>query len=143
MKLPVNIANNIFKAPLLGYDEEVTFFKGESAVVRSPIYQFSGTIQRASLKTIQMVRDGMDLAIEQSLHTDKKLAGYNATQSEVSTRQSFVIDYYQAPLANGDDVPDSLELVYKVIDLSNNAKHIATGVQKYGLQKYLRLDDNA
>lgn len=143
MKLPVNIANNIFKTTLYGYDEEVTKVKGERVTVRSAIYEFTGTIQRASLRDIQMVRDGQDLAITQSLHTDRKLSGYNATQNAVSTRQSFVIDYYQAPLADGDDVPDDIEMVFKVIDLSNNAKHITGGVQKYALQKYVNMDNNA
>lgn len=142
MKLPVNIANNIFKTTLYGYDEEVTKVKGERVTVRTAIYSFKGTIQRASLRNIKMARDGQDLEISQSLHTSRKLAAYNATQDEVSTRQSFVIDYYQAPLADGDDVPDDIELVYKVVDLSNNAKHISGGVQKYALAKYVSFDAN-
>ena len=34
---------------LYGYDEEVTKVKGERVTVRSAIYSFKGTIQRASL----------------------------------------------------------------------------------------------
>lgn len=143
MKLPVNIANNIFKTKLYGYDEEVTEVKGETVTIRSAIYEFTGTIQRASLRDIQMVREGQDLEISQSLHTSRKLSAYNATQNTVSNRQSFVIDYYQAPLADGDDVPDDIELVYKVVDLSNNAKHISGAVQKYALAKYVNMDNNA
>lgn len=143
MKLPVNIANNIFKKPLLGYDEVVEFVKGTPTTTRTAIYQFSGTIQRASLRDIQMVREGQGLDISQSLHTSRKLSGYNATQNAQSTRQSFVIDYYHAPLSDGDDVPDDIELVYKVVDLSNMEKHIAGSVQKYALQKYVNMDYNA
>lgn len=135
MKLPVNIANNLFKTKITAYDESVTELKGKTQTVTGADYTFSGTIQPASLKMTKMIREGQGVDIDLILHTTKKLSAFDATQGHVNATQSYVVDTHVNGLT-------SVRAVYKVIALGNWAKHISGSINKYGLEKYVNVNDN-
>jgi len=127
MKLPVHIANNIFKTNVTVYDEVVTRVKGQQVTAKEDDRIISATIQPAGDKAQTMLPDGAIQDGVVSIFTSNSLSSYNATQSGEEQRQTFV-------LYAGE--------TWKVHVIQNWALHIQSNINKYLATKYLNVNDN-
>lgn len=127
MRLPVHIANNIFKTNVTVYDEIVTRAKGQQVTVKEDNRTISATIQPAGDKAQAMLPDGAIQDGVVSIFTSSTLSSYNATQSSEEQRQTFV-------LYAGE--------TWKVHVVQNWALHMQSNINKYLATKYLNVNDN-
>lgn len=127
MKLPVHLANNIFKTSWTAYDETATRIKGRAVRVQEPDRIVVGTIQPAGNKQQTMLPDGANSDGALSIFTNEALYSYDATQNAEIQRQTFV-------RFEGE--------VWKIHVVQNWQIHIQTNINKYLATKYVNVDDN-
>ena len=159
MKLPVNLANNIFKIKIIGYDEQVSRVKGKTEFLVFPDRILVGTIQPAGDKSASLFPDGQMSDGAMILHTNSRVYTYNSAESNILVQNNwftfddkFLTLDYGIWWSNGA----SLEIrdatiqtfirykgeVWKLTKSQNWEDHIQSNVNRYGLVKYVNVNDD-
>lgn len=161
MKLPVHLANNLFKINISAYDEKLSRIKGQPKLTELPERIISGTIQPAGDKDAVLFEDGQQSDGAMILHTTAPIYTYDSSNKgdEIlidgvwfrpdNMRYTVDASFVWVEGAEVEIPAGQLQTfvrykgeVWKATRIQNWSDHIQGGVNRYGLVKYVNINNH-